>query len=210
MSLFVKICGITTPEDGIMAAECGARALGFNFYPRSKRYVTQETAKEICDALPPDVLTVGVFVNKDAEVVQKIQEKCGLDLVQFHGDETPAYCTRFGDAYIRALRPQNVDDLRCIKDYPNARMILIDAFSANAYGGTGEKADWICACAAKEYDIPLLLAGGLTPENVAYAITAVQPFGVDVASGVEAEPGRKSEEKIRHFMREVRRACESR
>lgn len=207
MSLFVKICGITSCEDARLAADVGVRAIGLNFYPASPRYVTPDNAARIRDALPPDVIAVGVFVNENTDVVADVISTCALDMLQFHGEESPAFCQQFSLPYIRAFRPTTIEDLDAITAFHDARMALIDAYSPHAYGGTGHRADTALACAAKKYDIPVLLAGGLTPENVAAAIEAVRPFGVDVASGVEHAPGRKSQEKMRRFMREVRRAA---
>jgi len=204
MSMFVKICGITRVEDAIAAAELGARAIGFNFYSKSKRYITPETAAGIIDQLPGHILKVGLFVNSPENEINEIDLQLELDLLQFHGDESAGFCSKWGDRVIRAFRPENEDQLEEIINYSFARMIIIDSSIAGQYGGTGEVSDWNLALKAKKYGIPLLLAGGLTYENVGRAIMTVKPFGVDVAGGVEISPGIKDKEKIRAFMHSVR------
>jgi phosphoribosylanthranilate isomerase len=202
--MFVKICGITRLEDALAAAELGARALGFNFYRPSKRFIEAERAAEIIHELPGHVLKAGVFVNAEAEEIERISTMCELDLVQLHGDESPEFCRQWSDRLIRAIRLSSDDDLQQIAEYSFARMILVDAAVKGEYGGTGIVADWQRARRAKVYGLPVLLAGGLTPANVGEAINAVDPFGVDVAGGVESAPGIKDPEKIRQFMRGVR------
>jgi phosphoribosylanthranilate isomerase len=204
--MFVKICGITRLEDAVTATDLGARALGFNFYQPSKRYIEPERAAEIIRELPGHVLTAGVFVNSPAEEVEQISSECDLDLIQLHGDESPEFCREWSERLIRAIRLSSEAELQNIADYSFARMILVDAAVKGAYGGTGTVADWQLAVSAKEFGLPVLLAGGLTPANVGAAITAVNPFGVDVAGGVESAPGIKDPEKIRQFMRAVRSA----
>lgn len=204
--MFVKICGITRLEDAMTAAELGARALGFNFYRNSKRFIEPEQAAEIIQELPGHVLKAGVFVNEAKEEIDRIATLCDLDLIQLHGDETPGFCEYWGDRVVRAIRPGSEKDLQQLSHYTFARMVLIDAAVKGAYGGTGTVADWQLAAGAKEYGLPVILAGGLTPDNVCEAIRAVDPFGVDVAGGVESAPGIKDPEKIRRFMRGVRNA----
>ncbi len=203
--IFVKICGITRLKDAIAAADLGARALGFNFYKNSKRYICPENAAEIIANLPGHILKVGLFVNSSETEVEEINSKLDLDLLQFHGDEAPEFCKKWGDKVIRAFRIENEQQLDEIKKYDFARMIIIDAAVKGQFGGTGELSNWDIATKAKEYGIPLLLAGGLTPANVSEAVKKVKPFGVDVAGGVESSPGIKSKEKIRAFMHSVRR-----
>ena len=203
--IFVKICGITRLEDAIAAADLGARALGFNFYKKSKRYISPEKAAEIIKNLPGHILKVGLFVNSSEKEIDRINSKLELDLLQFHGDETPEFCKKWADKVIRAFRIENENQLDKIKKYDFVRMIIIDAAVEGKFGGTGKLSDWDIAIKAKEYGIPLLLAGGLTPVNVSEAIKKVKPFGVDVAGGVENSPGIKSREKIRAFMHSVRR-----
>ncbi len=203
MSLFVKMCGITRLEDALCAAEHGATAIGFNFYPASARYIPPARAAEIIKELGGRVISVGVFVNTPSEDVMQIERECGLDLLQFHGDEQPLFCEQWGDRVIRALRLSAETDLEQIREYSFARMILVDAAVKGSYGGTGTVANWELARKATGYGIPVLLAGGLTPENAAEAIRAVEPFGVDVAGGVEQAPGIKDPEKIERFMKVV-------
>jgi phosphoribosylanthranilate isomerase len=204
--MFVKICGITRLEDAMTAAELGARALGFNFYRKSKRFIEPEQAAEIIEELPGHVLKAGVFVNEAAEEIERIDTLCDLDLIQLHGDESPGFCRQWGDRVVRAVRLASENDLQQLAEYTFARMVLVDAALRGAYGGTGMVADWQLAARAKEFGLPVILAGGLTPANVCKAIQAVDPFGVDVAGGVESAPGIKDPEKIRQFMRGVRNA----
>jgi len=204
MSIFVKICGITRLEDATAAADLGARALGFNFYKKSKRYIQPEKAAEIIDQMPGHILKTGLFVNSPEDEIKKIDSKLDLDLLQFHGDETPELCRKWGDKVIRAFRLKTEDQLNEIEKYEFARMIIIDASIGRQYGGTGELSNWNLAIKAKKYGVPLLLAGGLNPANVGEAIQKVKPFGVDVAGGVESSPGIKDREKIRAFMHSVR------
>ncbi|RLD10803.1 MAG: phosphoribosylanthranilate isomerase [Chlamydiae bacterium] len=202
--LFVKICGITRREDAISAADLGARALGFNFYKGSKRYIDPERAAGIIEQLPGHILRVGLFVNSPEEEIDRINSELDLDLIQFHGNETANFCKKWGDKVIRAFRVGNENQLDEIKQYDFARMIIIDSSIHGQFGGTGELSDWELAVKAKRYGIPLLLAGGLTAENVGEAIRRVRPFGVDVAGGVEKSFGIKDKEKIRAFMHSVR------
>ena len=202
--IFVKICGITRLEDAIAAADLGARALGFNFYKKSKRYIQPKKAKEIIEQLPGHILKVGLFVNSTEKEVEEIYSRIELDLLQFHGDETPDFCKKWGDKVIRAFRIENENQLEIIKKYDFARMIIIDAAIAGQFGGTGKLSDWDIAVKAKTYGIPLLLAGGLTSMNVSEGIQRVKPFGVDVAGGVESTAGIKDWEKMRAFMHSVR------
>ena len=202
--IFVKICGITRLEDAISAADLGARALGFNFYKKSKRYIQPEKAIEIIEQLPGHVLKVGLFVNSTEKEVEAINSRVELDLLQFHGDETPDFCKKWGDKVIRAFRMENENQLEEINKYDFARMIIIDAMIAGQFGGTGKLSNWDVAVKAKKYGIPLLLAGGLTSINVCEGIRKVKPFGVDVAGGVERAAGIKDWEKMRAFMHSVR------
>ncbi len=201
--MFIKICGITRVEDAIQAAELGVDAIGLNFFPKSKRFIDNKTAMEICAALPKKVLKIGLFVNSSADEVNQKLEEISLDLLQFHGDETPEFCSQWGGKVIRAISPKKEKDLEIIKSFDFAKMIIVDASVAGQYGGTGEKADWeIAKKAVTNFDVPILLAGGLTPENVAEAIKIIRPFGVDVAGGVESSPGLKDFEKMKKFVLE--------
>ncbi len=195
----VKICGITNPDDALMAVEAGADALGFVFFPGSPRCVSPELAEAIIRSLPPFVQTVGLFVNEGVETVNLVADRCGLDLVQLHGEETPDYCAAVRRRVVKAFR---VRDESSLDELPNYRVAapLLDAWSPTAHGGTGTTFNWeIAARAAASRDI--VLAGGLTPENVAGAIAAVRPYAVDVSSGVESAPGKKDAGLVSRFIR---------
>jgi len=199
----IKICGITNLEDASYAAECGADALGFNFYGGSPRYVSPERTKEIIEKIPDGITTVGVFVNHDALEVKKTVEFCSLDLVQLHGDESPEYCRQFPSSLlIKAFFPRDEDDLQKVSGYP-VRAILVDAYDPSRYGGTGKRSDWRLAARVKETH-PLIIAGGLNRDNIREAIEIVSPHAVDVNSGVESSPGRKDPQKVRTIIEVVR------
>ena len=199
----IKICGITNLEDALLAAELGADALGFIFYAKSPRKVDAETARAIIAQLPPFVAAVGVFVDEAAAVVQELAARVGLDWVQLHGQESPEYCRKLGRRVIKSFRIQDEDSLRLLGDYQGAaQALLLDTYKKGQVGGTGEVFDWELARQAKAYG-PIVLAGGLTAANVAQAIKTAQPQAVDVASGVEAAPGKKDPEKLRAFFRAV-------
>lgn len=202
--MIVKICGVTRIEDAEAAVEAGADWIGLNFWPRSKRHVDAETATRIAAAIPGDVKKVGVFVNAPSTQVEQLAARVGLDLLQFHGDEDADYLAPFATRAIRALRVQGPADLRAL-DGLAVDTVLLDAPSAN-YGGSGTTFDWSLARQARTFGKKLLLAGGLTPENVAQAVREVRPFGVDVASGVESAPGIKDHAKIRAFVRAAKEA----
>lgn len=200
----IKICGITNLEDALLAAELGADALGFIFYAKSPRSVAPEAAREIIRQLPPLVLTVGVFVNEEAALVRDLAARVGLDWVQLHGQEPPEYCRSLGRRVLKGFRIQNEDSLKELHDYRGAvQAFLLDTYKKAQEGGTGETFDWQLAKQAKEYG-PIVLAGGLTAVNVAQAIKIAQPQAVDVASGVEAAPGKKDPEKLRAFFAAVK------
>ncbi len=195
----VKICGITSKEDALMAVEAGVDALGFVFCEKSPRCVTPQKAAAIIRELPPFVQSVGLFVDEEAEQVNWSADFCALDLVQLHGDEDPEYCLGINRRVIKAFRVKDVASLAGIKRFPVAGYLL-DAWSPLAHGGTGRTFDWELA---KSTGIAhrLILAGGLTPDNVAQALRIVSPYGVDVSSGVESAPGRKEPHKVREFIR---------
>lgn len=197
MSVLVKICGITNIEDALLAAEYGADILGFVFAD-SPRRVSAETALAICDMLPEHVLKAGVFVNEDPVVVESITTVCGLDLLQFHGDETPEYCARFGEMAVKALRVKDEESMADLSAY-GVKTFLLDAYVPGRRGGTGRKFDWSLAAEAARNE-SIILSGGLTPDNVAEAIEQVRPYAVDVSSGVESSPGKKNAEKIMAFI----------
>ena len=199
----VKICGITNLEDAQVAVSAGADALGFVFYAKSPRFVEPKVAKQIILGLPPFVLPIGVFANEEQKVVRDIMEKCGLALAQIHGDETPAYCESLERPILRGIRLKDRGSFLAMAEYKGragVRGFLVDAFSESAFGGTGKTADWDLAAEAAKA-APILLAGGLNPENVQEAIQKVKPYGVDVSSGVEASPGKKDSEKVKAFIR---------
>jgi phosphoribosylanthranilate isomerase len=192
----IKICGITNLEDAKVAVAAGADALGFVMYRKSPRFVEPAVVKSIVATLPPFVLPVGVFVNEEPDRVRALMDECGLALAQLHGDETAPYCQDLGRPVMKALR---LKDRGSFHGRANVRGFLIDAFSDQAYGGTGQTVDWTLAQEAARAT-PIVLAGGLTPANVAEAITQVRPYGVDVSSGVELSPGKKDHNKVKAFI----------
>ena len=198
----IKICGITNLEDALMAVEAGADALGFVFFQGSPRYISQEQAAVIIRCLPPFVQTVGLFVNEELAVVNGIADQCGLDLVQLHGEESPDYCAAVKRRIIKAFRVKDASSLDNMSNYKVAACLL-DAWSPAAHGGTGTTFNWEIAARAAASQ-PIILAGGLTPENVAEAIAAVKPYAVDVSSGVESSPGMKNQVKIAIFVDAVK------
>ncbi|HCE05939.1 MAG TPA: phosphoribosylanthranilate isomerase [Verrucomicrobiales bacterium] len=199
MSVTVKICGITSEADALAAVEAGADAIGLMFYEGSPRHVTLEQAKAISAALPQHVMRVGVFVNAEEAFVHQALTECMLNILQFHGDETPEECSRYPVMTLKAFRVQGDETLAQLEAYPSAGYLL-DAYVKDALGGTGATFNWDLAVRAQEFGKPIFLAGGLTPENVVEAVRKVQPFGVDVSSGVESEPGRKDAEQMRTFV----------
>ncbi|MFG6178977.1 phosphoribosylanthranilate isomerase [Halomonas sp. THAF12] len=199
----VKLCGLTRPEDVDAAVAAGADALGFVLWPGSKRAVDVERLAMLSARVPAFVTRVGLFVDPDPELVASAAEH--LDLLQFHGEEAPAFCEAVGRPWIKALRMRDkLDLLQAARDYTGARALLLDAYRPGVPGGTGETFDWsrIPASLAK----PVILAGGLTPSNVAEAIASVRPFAVDVSGGIEAAPGVKDAELMADFLKAVRRA----
>ncbi len=206
MSVKIKICGITSEQDAHKSVALGADALGFVFYDQSPRHIEPPAARRIIQTLPPFVLAVGVFVNQPLETVRRIVDDCGLALAQIHGDETPAYCESLDRPVLRAIRLKDRRSFLSLAEYKGragVRGFVVDAFSPNSYGGTGQTVDWALAGEAAKA-APVLLAGGLTPHNVREAIEQVRPYGVDVSSGVEASPGRKDPEKLATFIQAVR------
>ena len=205
METKVKICGITSVADGLAAAEAGADMIGLMFATQSPRLISVPTAAEIARALPPFVLRVGVFVNPDEAQVMEAIAACGLNLLQFHGDEPSEFCTQFGLMSVKALRVKDADSLGALGKF-HTDAFLLDAHSKAGRGGTGEKFNWDLAIEAQKFGKPIFLAGGLTPANVAEAVTKVKPFAVDVSSGVESAPGKKDATKVRAFIQAVRAA----
>lgn len=202
----IKICGITNEIDALAAVEAGADALGFMFYDGSLRHVSILTAAAIIRKLPPFVARVGVFVDPAEEFVNRVTDKCHLSAIQLHGNETPAFCRRFKTAVIKAFRVEGEEVLKQMPHYHTSAWLL-DSFVPGKLGGTGAKFNWDVAVRAKAHGRPILLAGGLTPENVASAIRHVRPYGVDVSSGVESEPGKKDQKKLRAFIAAAKEAA---
>ncbi|HYC69422.1 phosphoribosylanthranilate isomerase [Brevundimonas sp.] len=201
----IKVCGITRPADARAAAEAGADAIGLVFYPPSPRFIGIERAAEIRDALPPFVQTVALFVNPDASQVAQVIGRVKPSLLQFHGEESPAFCREFGVPYVKACRVRagasKSELLEYLRPFSHASAWLLDSHVAE-YGGVGERFDWSLAPAERER--PLVLSGGLSPLNVREAIRRVRPWGVDVSSGVESEKGIKDAAKMAAFIAEVR------
>jgi phosphoribosylanthranilate isomerase len=200
----IKICGITRVEDAQIAAHSGADAIGLVFYQRSPRHVNVAQAKLLAGTLPPFVTVVGLFVNAEAAFVREVLASVPLDMLQFHGDETPEYCGQFDRPYLKAIRVKaGVDLLQCASDFRSAKGLLLDAHVEGIPGGTGTAFDW--ALIPKQLPWPVILSGGLDAENVAAAIKQVRPYAVDVSSGVEASKGIKDAAKIVAFINEVKR-----
>jgi phosphoribosylanthranilate isomerase len=201
----VKICGITNLEDALLAVGLGADALGFIF-AESPRQITPIMAKAIIRNLPPLVQTVGVFVNEEPARIKEIKSLCGLDLIQLHGDELPEICQDLMPHSIKAFRVQDETDINNINRYQGTiRAILLDSFQQGKAGGTGRTFDWSLAVKAKETGFPVILAGGLGPENIQEAITTVQPYAVDVNSGIEEQPGKKDPVLMKQLMEKLRK-----
>lgn len=198
----VKICGITNSEDALVAADAGADALGFVFYPPSPRYITPDQAAGIIARLPPFIQSVGLFVDHSPDMINQTVELCGLDLVQLHGDESPGFCKLVKSRIIKAIRVRNETSLESMFSY-EVSAFLLDAWSPLAHGGTGLTFDWELAVAASGKG-RIILAGGLTPENVADAVKRVHPYAVDVSSGVEASAGKKDPDRIREFIKRAK------
>ena len=204
-NLAVKICGITNYEDASITVELGAGALGFIF-AHSPRQITPQKARDIISAIPPFVKTVGIFVNQDPIEIRKIIHYCGLDLVQLHGDESPDFCDELMPYTIKALRIKDEASLRTAQAYRGkVRALLLDTYSKDKAGGTGETFDWQLAIKIKKLGIPIILAGGLGPSNIEGAISTVRPYAVDVNSGVEKRPGKKSHSLMKDLMEKVKR-----
>jgi phosphoribosylanthranilate isomerase len=201
----VKICGITNPEDALAAVDAGADALGFVFFRESPRHIFPEEAARIIALLPPFVQTIGLFVNEDNAAINEIAKLCRLDLLQLHGDEKPEQCEQLGRRVMKAFRIKSMTCLDPIESYRIAGYLL-DAYSPSAYGGTGMAFNWEIAAEAVRRHGRVILAGGLTPENVAEAIRKVRPCAVDVSSGVESAPGKKDLQKVREFIRNAKEA----
>ena len=191
----VKICGITRLEDALLAVSLGAHALGFIFFKKSPRYVSPEVARNIIQSLPPFVQTVGVFVNEKAEVIRKTAQFCGLNLIQLHGNESPDFCVELGLPCIKSFRIKDEESLKSLPSYKGkVKAWLLDTYKKDLPGGTGETFNWDLALRAKTYGVPVILAGGLGPDNIETAIKTVRPYAIDVNSGIEVGPGVKDKE----------------
>lgn len=200
MRTLIKICGITSVEDAIAARESGADAIGLVFYAQSTRAVDPSQAAEICQRVGPFITTVGLFVNEDPSVIRELMRQVPLQLLQFHGDETPEFCEQFGRPYLKAVRVQSSEDVQqAFADHPKAVGILLDAYVKGVAGGTGQRFNW--SLIPEKLRSKCILAGGLTPENVSEAVQSVRPLGVDVSGGVESSPGVKDPEAMTRFCR---------
>ena len=197
--IYIKICGITEVDDAVKIAELGVNALGFIFYPKSERYISPDKAKEIIDCLPPFINTVGVFVNEKKECVFDVLNRCPIDILQFHGDETPEYCGQFNRRIIKAFRVNKDFSFDGFFKFP-ASAFLLDSLVTGEYGGTGVVFDWDVAVKAKKYG-KIILSGGLNPENLSSAVAKVNPYGVDISSGVEIKPGKKDISKVKEIVK---------
>ncbi|HQS81719.1 MAG TPA: phosphoribosylanthranilate isomerase [Thiobacillus sp.] len=205
MAVRVKICGITRLQDLHAACDAGADALGFVFYEKSPRHLSIANAAALLRELPPFVQSVGLFVDAEPAFIESVLQAVPLDLLQFHGDETPADCARFGRPYIKAVRVNRETDLlKCAADFDAACGLLLDAWVPGVPGGTGERFDWTLIPA--NLPKPVILSGGLTPDNVAEAVQRVHPWAVDVSSGVEISKGIKDAHKIAQFIAKAKDA----
>lgn len=205
----IKICGITNKEDALWAINLKVDALGFIF-AASPRRVEAEIVQEIVELLPPFTSSTGVFVDEDRKKVKEIAECCCLTTLQFHGEESPSYCEGFKQKVVKALRIENKDILKKAAQYQDkVDAYLLDTYSPFKYGGTGKTFDWRIAKEIKNFGLPIILSGGLNPENIREAIGEVKPYAVDVSSGIEEKPGKKNLEKLINFVRIVRKTDES-
>lgn len=199
----IKICGIKHRDDALKAVECGADAIGLIFVEKSPRYASLTDARIIAESMPPFVTVVGLFMDASEAEVREALKVVPINLLQFHGDETPVFCDQFNMPYIKVLRMrENANIVAFAQEYPNAAGILLDTYH-EAGGGTGQTFDW--SLIPDDVPLPLILAGGLTAENVAAAVETVKPYAVDVSSGVESEPAVKDHKKIEQFIKEVQR-----
>ncbi len=204
----VKICGLTNLKDALFACHFGADALGFILYPKSKRFIKAKEVRKITSQLPPFITKVGIFVNEDPRDVLEILSYAHLDFAQLHGDETPEECEYVGkNRVIKVFRLKSEEEIEKINPYiGKVRAILLDTYDSKVYGGTGKPFNWEIAVKVKKTfpEIPLILSGGLNPENVKKAVETVNPYGVDVSSGVEIEPGIKAPEKVEQFIKNAK------
>ena len=197
----IKICGITNREDALNAIALDVDAIGFIFYKNSPRYVTPERIEEFILDIPPFINTVGVFVNAEYEEINEVSQRCKLTGIQLHGNETPEFCTQFKLPIIKAIRVSESNDLTNIPKYKGTvNGILLDTKVENVHGGTGRTFDWGLAIEAKEYETPLILSGGINATNISKALKLVNPYGIDLCSGVESEPGIKDYNKMQEVI----------
>jgi len=197
----IKICGLTNRDDAIDAVNLGADAVGFIFYKDSPRYISPDVVEEISLFLPPFVLLVGVFVNHDKAFIDGVVHRCKLDLIQLHGDESPAFCRSMRRRVIKAFKIQDIDDVDAIAPYQSSvSAVLLDTKVTGKEGGTGKVFDWGLALKAKEFDIPLILAGGINAGNLNKAAKLVNPYAVDLSSSVESSPGKKDYNKMKDII----------
>lgn len=194
----VKICGITNLEDALETVEAGADALGFVFVPDTPRFVSSDQVAAIVAELPPFITTVGLFASKDTATIRETVNQCRLDAIQLHADVTPDFCRNLDRRVIKAVRVRDESSLSILSDY-DVNAFLLDSYVEGKMGGTGKVFDWDLALRANEYG-RIIVAGGLDPDNVAQAVRHVNPYGVDVSSGVESQPGRKDSDKVRKFI----------
>ncbi|MEE9355645.1 MAG: phosphoribosylanthranilate isomerase [Methylococcaceae bacterium] len=198
----IKICGLTRIEDAVFAAKVGVDAIGLVFYPPSPRCLTLASALQIVSQLPAFTSTVGLFVNQQAEIIEETLDHLAIDTLQFHGEETPAFCRQFSKPYIKSIAMQEDTDLKkAAESYHDASALLLDVFDATAKGGTGRSFDWNLI--RQRIEIPIILAGGLSCSNVSLAINKVKPYALDVSSGVESAKGIKDQQKIVTFLQQV-------
>ncbi len=198
----IKICGFTNAENAQQAALAGIDAIGLNFYAKSPRHIDIDSAREIVTALPPFVNKVGLFVNANPSLIDEVLCEVALDTLQFHGDESPSDCAQYEMPFIKAIRVSpELDLIKTANEYSQASALLLDTYQPDVYGGSGKSFDW--SLANIELDLPIILAGGLTPDNVSVAINTAQPYAVDVSSGVESAKGLKDIDKIRAFISNV-------
>ncbi len=198
----IKICGFTNAENAQQAALAGIDAIGLNFYAKSPRHIDIDSAREIVAALPPFVNKVGLFVNANPSLIDEVLCEVALDTLQFHGDESPSDCAQYEMPFIKAIHVSpELDLIKTANEYSQASALLLDTYQPDVYGGSGKSFDW--SLANIELDLPIILAGGLTPDNVSVAINTAQPYAVDVSSGVESAKGLKDIDKIRAFISNV-------
>ncbi len=201
----IKVCGITNLDDALAAIDYGVNALGFVFYPKSPRSISPEDAKNIISSLPPFITSVGVFVDMEKDELERTASYTGLDIIQLHGSEPPEFCN-YNKKVIKAIRVKDLSDLEPLKHYSSVSAFLLDTYSPTEIGGTGQVFNWEIAVEAKKYG-KIILAGGLTPDNIEEAVSLVQPFGIDVSSGVESSiKGKKDHNKIKQFIERARKA----